>query len=122
MGKVIAYKCICGYEERTFLGAGFRAMSIELISKYFPQEGQFISEHKDEVKPYLIKSVLGECLCCKKLQSISSLEYTYNDEACVKHAACPTCDGAIKVIENVEDVKCPRCDNIMEYANIGHWD
>ena len=122
MGIVMTYNCICGYEERTFLGAGFRAMNVELISKHFPEEGKFISEHREEVTSYLIKNVLGECVICRKLYSVAQLEYTHNDKTYTKLGNCPSCDEIIKVIENTDEVKCPICDRIMEYAPIGHWD
>ncbi len=122
MGIVIDYKCICGYKERIFEGAGFRAMNMELISKHFPDEGKFISEHRGEIKPYLIKNVLGECVRCKKLYSTAHLEYTHDGKTYIKLGNCPYCNETIKMIENTKEVKCPICDNIMEHTHIGHWD
>ncbi len=122
MGIVITYNCICGYEERTFLGAGFRAMNIELISKHFPDEGKFISEHREEIKPYLIKNVLGECVRCKKLYSTAHLEYINNGKTYIKLGNCPSCEETIKVIENTDKVKCPKCELKMDYQITGHWD
>lgn len=122
MGIVIDYKCICGYKERIFEGAGFRAMNIELIAKYFPDEGKYISQHSEEAKPYLIKNVLGICDSCNKLCSITQLEYTKDGNKCEKTGRCPSCSKDIKIINNLRDVKCPHCDGTMKASHVGHWD
>ncbi len=122
MGIVIDYKCICGYSQRIFEGEGFRAMNVNLISKHFPDESKYIVQHNEDAKPYSIKNVLGKCDYCKKLASISKLEYTYEGKKCEKFNGCPTCGKDIDIISNSLEVNCPKCDELMIASYIGHWD
>lgn len=122
MGEIRNYMCECGYNAEIFAGAGMRGIDIELIKKFFPEEGKFISENRNLVRRYLLKNAIAECDKCKKIFSVSCLEYNIDGEEKVVFKDCPECQSKVVIHGDKDELACPVCKRIMKSDSIGHWD
>lgn len=126
MGEIIKYNCPCGYSQEFSVGVGMMGMNMMMIQNVFPDDilADFIKEkEKENIETFINKNQLGLCTNCHTLVAVPHLQYTLKDGS-EKHiiGSCPDCGKEFSLINNPDDVCCPKCGKIMTSETVGHWD
>lgn len=126
MGEVRKYSCSCGYSEELPIGVGMMGMNVMMIRQTFPEDSlaEFLREKENEnIETYVNKNQLGLCTHCQSLIVVPHLQYTLKDGT-EKHLirTCPNCGKEFSLINNPDDVPCPKCGKTMTSEDVGLWD
>lgn len=126
MGEVRKYTCSCGYSKELPIGAGMMGVNVSSIKNNFPETAleEFLKEKEaGHITDYLNQNQLGICENCQSLIVASHLAYTKQDGS-KKHIinGCPECGNQFTLVNNPDDVSCPKCGKPLTYELTGHWD
>ena len=127
MGKIREYRCACGYEMRFFEGAGIQGCSTSAIERFFSEAAKkFLAEREQQqIEHFLLDSALAQCDTCKTLKTVARFSYKRKNETeavCVVKDVCKECKNGLRILDDIENVHCPKCGADMNYSIEGNWD
>ncbi len=125
MGEIRKYKCKCGYEEELFVGSGFNGCNMEEAMIRYPDNmKKFLEEKKKGMATFFeLTNLPMACKNCGKLEVVPALVIYKSNETTEKYydSLCEECGEKLKPEEDGK-IKCPVCDNDIEYVEVGSWD
>lgn len=124
MGEIKNYTCDCGYSKDFFAGAGMRALNMPLAKQFFEDELRQLEDAGLNITSTFLDNALAKCPACRALESISRVSCETSDG--VSHIfvkdVCQACGQKMQVLENEEDILCPKCGMRMKSMMVGNWD
>lgn len=125
MGTIRHYECKCGYGMDFYEGAGLRACNKSVIQQFFSEELEERKLQEKDFKRIFWDRVLAECPQCRELKT--AMRCTYQKQGAEQRESivkdmCPECRSRMRILENTEEVLCPKCGETMEGQKTGHWD
>lgn len=126
MGQIRKYTCSCGHEQELPIGAGLMGVNTEHIKRSFPEDAVALFQKEldaGNVSNYINENQLGHCPHCGKLIVAPHFHYQLADGT-EKHfiQTCPDCGNPFTLINDPDDVTCPKCGSKMEFEDAGSWD
>ena len=129
MGQGYTLHCPkCNYELRYQQGVGFMGgMEAKKILSEI-KNGKHGKEFKEVFKTAKVPKVqhsreLYKCGKCGKLRQ-DMLIQLYDKEKLLmtSKCKCKKCNSNMTVVKDVFNIKCPKCDEMLEITDLLHWD
>ena len=126
MGQILSLKCKkCGYESDLWIGAGMSFYSVENVMEIFDASAQekIKKAIMDNPKaPNDVRKRIGICRECGKIKAVGVFRMTIPDGDKIEIVAKCNCGGQVRVVDSEEAIKCPKCGELLQVEETGHWD
>lgn len=123
MGDIRKYKSDCGYEETVKTGQGLQSIRQASIEKLFPDKIKELKSEENDLLSAVTCIHLGLCRKCKRIVPVNCLNRIYKDGSeDMFHKGCPECGQKVVVLDDPDNISCPKCGKLMDMEICGHWD